>query len=79
MVTYRGSYEVHIKPPLEERGGGWGWGDFVPHNIGKCCKQQMILPEDSGVQRSLRTKSLILCVDSHSDHFNRSFGAIASQ
>ncbi|MFM5887042.1 MAG: hypothetical protein ACKOQS_01920, partial [Dolichospermum sp.] len=32
------SYEVHIKPPLEERGGGWGWGDFVPHNIGKCCK-----------------------------------------
>ncbi|MFM6785038.1 MAG: hypothetical protein ACKPKU_28635, partial [Dolichospermum sp.] len=19
------------------RAGGWGWGDFVPHNIGKCC------------------------------------------
>ncbi|MFM5887555.1 MAG: hypothetical protein ACKOQS_04575, partial [Dolichospermum sp.] len=30
-------YEVHIKPPLEERGGGWGGGDFVPHNIGQCC------------------------------------------
>ncbi|MFM6276914.1 MAG: hypothetical protein ACKN9K_01185, partial [Dolichospermum sp.] len=41
------SYEVHIKPPLEERGGGWGWGDFVPHNIGKCCK---ILQEHSLIQ-----------------------------
>ncbi|MFM5965103.1 MAG: hypothetical protein ACKO87_11390 [Dolichospermum sp.] len=26
-----------LVPPLEERGGGWGWGDFVPHNIGRCC------------------------------------------
>ncbi|MFM6201833.1 MAG: hypothetical protein ACKPE1_22310, partial [Dolichospermum sp.] len=27
VEEYRGfrSYEVHIKPPLEERGGGWGW------------------------------------------------------
>jgi hypothetical protein len=34
----------------------------------------MILPEDSGVQRSLRTKSLILFVASHFDHFTGVLG-----
>ncbi|MFM6334190.1 MAG: hypothetical protein ACKPFI_15510, partial [Dolichospermum sp.] len=48
-----GFYEVHLKPPPRtplnppaaggrkgltfEIGGGWGWSDFVPQNIGKCC------------------------------------------